>query len=45
VDVGGFGQRRTVTVAFRDEERTEKFVAAQSPLQPVGHTGSIVDSR
>jgi DNA helicase-2/ATP-dependent DNA helicase PcrA len=38
VDVGGFGQRRTVTVTFREggEERTEKFVAAQSPLQPVG---------
>jgi DNA helicase II / ATP-dependent DNA helicase PcrA len=44
VDVGGFGQRRTVTVAFRDDERTEKFVAAQSPLQPVGHAGSMVDS-
>lgn len=37
VDVGGFGQRRTVTVAFRDEDRTEKFVAAQSPLQPIGN--------
>ena len=39
VDVGGFGQRRTVTVSFRDgeEERVEKFVAAQSPLQPVGN--------
>jgi DNA helicase-2/ATP-dependent DNA helicase PcrA len=39
IDVGGFGHRRTVTVAFRDDgqERTEKFVAAQSPLQPVGH--------
>lgn len=37
VDVGGFGQRRTVTVTFRDDDRTEKFVAAQSPLQPVGH--------
>jgi DNA helicase-2/ATP-dependent DNA helicase PcrA len=38
VDVGGFGQRRTVTVTFREgeEERTEKFIAAQSPLQPVG---------
>lgn len=38
VDVGGFGQRRTVTVTFRDggSERTEKFVALQSPLQPVG---------
>ncbi len=38
VDVGGFGQRRTVTVSFRDggDERIEKFVAAQSPLQPVG---------
>jgi DNA helicase-2/ATP-dependent DNA helicase PcrA len=37
VDVGGFGHRRTVTVAFREDERTEKFAAAQSPLQPVGH--------
>lgn len=37
VDIGGFGQRRTVTVTFRDEDRTEKFVTAQSPLQPVGH--------
>ena len=36
VDVGGFGQRRTVTVNFRDNERTEKFVAAHSPLQPIG---------
>jgi len=44
VDVGGFGQRRTVTVTFRDDERTEKFVAAQSPLQPVGHSQSTVDS-
>ncbi|MBL8851301.1 MAG: UvrD-helicase domain-containing protein [Planctomycetaceae bacterium] len=37
VDIGGFGQRRTVTVTFRDDARTEKFVASQSPLQPVGH--------
>lgn len=36
IDVGGYGQRRTVTVSFRDEDRTEKFVASQSPLQPVG---------
>jgi ATP-dependent DNA helicase UvrD/PcrA len=36
IDVGGFGQRRTVTVSFADGERTETFVAAQSPLQPVG---------
>lgn len=44
VDVGGFGRHRTVTVNFRDNERTEKFVAAQSPLQPVGHAGTMVDS-
>ena len=36
IDVGGFGQRRTVTVCFGDGERTETFVASQSPLQPVG---------
>ena len=36
VDVGGFGNRRTVTVAFPSDDRRKTFVAAKSPLQPVG---------
>ncbi|REJ91715.1 MAG: ATP-dependent DNA helicase [Planctomycetota bacterium] len=36
VDVGGFGHRRTVTVAFQADDRRETFVAAKSPLQPIG---------
>jgi DNA helicase-2/ATP-dependent DNA helicase PcrA len=36
VDVGGFGPRRTVTVSFAEGGRKETFVAAKSPLQPVG---------
>ena len=35
-DVSGFGGRRTVTVEFANEERTETFIAAKAPLQPVG---------
>jgi DNA helicase-2/ATP-dependent DNA helicase PcrA len=38
VDVGGFGQRRTVTVTFADGDRKETFVASKSPLQPAGAT-------
>jgi DNA helicase-2/ATP-dependent DNA helicase PcrA len=34
--VSGFGARRTVTVQFADDDRLQDFVAAQSPLQPVG---------
>ncbi|MCA9055526.1 MAG: UvrD-helicase domain-containing protein, partial [Planctomycetaceae bacterium] len=34
--VSGFGPRRTVTVQFRDGDRLQDFVAAQSPLQPIG---------
>ncbi|MFV0442775.1 MAG: ATP-dependent helicase [Planctomycetaceae bacterium] len=34
--VSGFGSRRTVTVQFHDDGRQQHFVAAQSPLQPVG---------
>jgi DNA helicase-2/ATP-dependent DNA helicase PcrA len=36
IEVGGFGRRRTVTVEFDDDGRTEQFVAAKCPLQPVG---------
>ena len=35
-DVTGYGGRRTVTVHFSTEDRTESFVAAKAPLQPVG---------
>jgi len=34
-EVGGFGQRRTVTVAFEDGERKETFVVNKAPLQPL----------
>lgn len=36
VEVGGFGGRRSVTVTFANNQRTETFVAAKAPLQPVG---------
>jgi DNA helicase-2/ATP-dependent DNA helicase PcrA len=35
-NVGGFGTRRTATVAFHDDEHTETFMQFQCPLQPVG---------
>jgi DNA helicase-2/ATP-dependent DNA helicase PcrA len=35
VEIGGFGRRRTVTVEFQKDGRTETFVAAKCPLQPV----------
>jgi DNA helicase-2/ATP-dependent DNA helicase PcrA len=34
--VSGFGARRTVTVQFQPDEPEHSFIAAQSPLQPVG---------
>ena len=34
--VGGYGGRRTVTVAFQDDGRSETFVQSKCPLQPVG---------
>ncbi len=36
IDVSGFGPRRTVKVQFESDDREQIFVAAQSPLQPVG---------
>jgi DNA helicase-2/ATP-dependent DNA helicase PcrA len=35
-NIGGYGARRTVTVNFLEEDRTETFVASKAPLQPVG---------
>ncbi len=35
-ELSGFGGRRTVTVSFSDDDRTETFIAAKAPLQPVG---------
>ncbi len=35
-ELSGFGGRRTVTVNFSDDDRTESFIAAKAPLQPVG---------
>ncbi|MEZ6067333.1 MAG: 3'-5' exonuclease [Planctomycetaceae bacterium] len=35
-NVSGFGPRRTVTVRFQEDAREQSFIAAQSPLQPVG---------
>ena len=35
IEIGGFGRRRTVTVEFQTDDRTETFVAAKCPLQPV----------
>lgn len=35
IEIGGFGRRRTVTVEFENDDRTETFVAAKCPLQPV----------
>ncbi len=36
IDVTGFAKRRTVTVTFRDQDRSETYVVAQGPLQPIG---------
>ena len=36
IDVTGFAKRRTVTVTFRDQDRSETYVVAQCPLQPIG---------
>jgi DNA helicase-2/ATP-dependent DNA helicase PcrA len=36
IDVGGFGERRTVTVNFPGADVTQKFIAAKAPLQPIG---------
>jgi DNA helicase II / ATP-dependent DNA helicase PcrA len=35
-DLSGYGGRRSITVKFSDDERTETFIAAKAPLQPVG---------
>lgn len=35
-DVSGFSKRRTVTVEFLEPARSETFIAAHCPLQPVG---------
>jgi DNA helicase-2/ATP-dependent DNA helicase PcrA len=34
--ISGFAKRRTVTVVFQNGDRSETFVAAKCPLQPVG---------
>ncbi len=36
VTIGGFAKRRTVTVEFEQDDRSETFIAAKCPLQPVG---------
>ncbi|MEO1993941.1 MAG: UvrD-helicase domain-containing protein [Planctomycetaceae bacterium] len=36
ISLGGMSKRRTVTVEFERGGRTETFVAAQCPLQPIG---------
>ncbi len=36
VDLGGYSKHRTVTVEFETDARRETFVAAKSPLQPIG---------
>jgi len=36
VSLGGMSKRRTVTVEFERDARTETFVAALCPLQPIG---------
>ena len=36
VTIGGFAKRRTVTVEFEQDARSETFIAAKCPLQPVG---------
>lgn len=35
IEIGGFGRRRTVKVEFQTDDRTETFIAAKCPLQPV----------
>lgn len=34
--VSGFGTRRTVTVTFSDQNRSETFILSKAPLQPIG---------
>ncbi len=36
IDVSGLSRHRIVTVEFESDRRTEKFIAAKCPLQPVG---------
>lgn len=36
MNLSGYGGRRSVTVKFNDENRTETFIVAKAPLQPVG---------
>ena len=36
VTISGFAKRRTVTVEFEQDDRSETFIAAKCPLQPVG---------
>lgn len=35
-DVGGYGDRRSVTVKFAADDRVETFIASKAPLQPIG---------
>ena len=35
--VGGYGHRRTVSVEFEEQNRTETFIVSKCPLQPVGN--------
>jgi DNA helicase-2/ATP-dependent DNA helicase PcrA len=35
--VSGLGSRKTITVRFQSQESEQSFVAAQAPLQPIGH--------
>lgn len=37
ISVGGYGHRRTVSVEFDEESRTETFIVSKCPLQPVGN--------
>lgn len=36
ISAGGYGQRRTVSVEFEEQDRTETFIVSKCPLQPVG---------
>lgn len=38
ISVGGYGARRTVSVEFEAEDRTETFIVSKCPLQPVGNS-------
>lgn len=37
IAVGGYGHRRTVSVEFEQDDRTETFIVSKCPLQPVGN--------